>query len=102
MYNEMIQKLKYLNNEIHNLKQAKKAASDIKFYTFTVSGGNYYTWLITYEDGSQPIITEVFSGIDTTLSAPNNNTQYIFGYSQYITDMTILSTRKIISVEGIA
>ena len=102
IYDEMWRELKRMKQEILNLKQIKKASSASKYYVFTESSSNYYNyWKITYKDGSQPIISEVLSYSDTSLSAPNNNVQYLFSFSQAITEITILSTREILNIEGI-
>lgn len=101
--NELWRRIRHMKQEILDLKQVKKANSASKYYQFTTSGNEYYnTWLITYEAGTQPIITECLSYTDTILSAPSGNTQYIFSFSQATDAITVLSTRKILSVTGIS
>lgn len=101
--NLMWKRLKRLKQEILNLKQIKKANCASKYYVFTASNQNYYNvWLITYKSGNQPIISEVLSYQDTSLSAPVDNTQYLFSYSQVADTITVLSTREINTIEGIA
>lgn len=101
--NEMWQELKRMKQEILDLKQVKKASSVSKYYIHTESAGQYYnSWKITYKDGIQPIIAEVLSYSDTALSSPSGNEQYLFSYSQAINDITVLSTREIIKIEGIS
>lgn len=94
---------KNLKQEILDLKQVKKASAVSKYFIYQVPQGQTYfnIWRITYKDGLQPIITEVMSGATTSLSAPENNIQYIFAYAQYNAALTILSTREIENVEGI-
>lgn len=100
---ELWKKYKKLRQEILDLKQVKKANVVSKYYTYTQSGGQYYnSWRITYKPGKQPIIAEVLSYSDTALSTPSGNTQYLFSYSQAITEITILSTREIEEIEGIS
>lgn len=95
--------IKNLKQEILNLKQVKKANCASKYYVYTISSQTYYNnWLITYKAGDQPIIAEAFSYADTSMSAPSNNQQYVFSFSQVITDITILSTREIDSVVGVS
>ena len=98
--NELWKKLKTMKQELLNLKQIKKANCASKYYTYTVSGQNYFYWKITYKNGSQPIIAEVFSDAITSLSSPSGNTQYLFFYSQYPASITVFSTREIQSIVG--
>lgn len=93
------QELKSIKDEILDLKQIKRAGSASKYYTYTATSGSYHSnWLITYKPGTQPIISEVLSYSDTALSAPASNQQYIFSFSQAISDVTVLSTREIDSI----
>ena len=88
-----------IKEEVLALKQIKRAGSASKYYTCTASSSSYHSnWLITYKPGTQPIISEVLSYSDTALSAPANNQQYIFSFSQTISDVTVLSTREIESI----
>lgn len=100
--NELWRKFKNMRQEILDLKQTKKASCASKYYEYKVNTFNYYSvWEITYKDGNQPIISEVLSYADSSLSIPYNNIQYLFTFSQAISDITILSTREIESVVGI-
>lgn len=99
----MWREFKKLKQELLDLKQTKKASCASKYYIQEKNGSTYYNaWKITYKAGTQPIIAEVLSYSDTALSTPNNNIQYLFSYSQIITDITILSTREIEKIEGIS
>lgn len=99
---DLWRRLKNLKLELLRLKQKKRAGTTSRYYTYKVFGDNYYNaWLITYENGNQPIITEVLSYYDTSLSTPSNNQQYIFSFSQASAELTVLSTRKITRVNGI-
>lgn len=101
--NEFWQKVKNMRQEILNLKQVKKANCASKYYIYTAGDGSYYTkWLITYKAGTQPIISEVFSYADTSLSAPSGNQQYVFSFAQVATSITVLSTREIDTVVGVS
>lgn len=96
-------KLNGYKQELLNLKQIKRASTNSKYYSFTVNSAQTYTsWLITYADGDQPIITEVLSYYDTSLSAPFGNQQYIFSFAQVSSQLTVLSTRQIINVVGVS
>lgn len=99
---EMWAKLKGFVRELRNLKQSKKVGTANRYYSYKVSGDTMHTaWLVTYKDGDQPIISEVFSYYDTSLTAPVGNTQYIISFSQASAELTILSTREIASVVGL-
>lgn len=94
--------IKSVKQEVLDLKQIKAAACASKYYIFTENSGSYHNnWLIKYKDGNQPIISEVLSYSFTSLSAPLNNQQYLFSFSQAITSLTILSTREIESIQGL-
>lgn len=100
--NELWRKFKTMRQEILDLKQVKKASCASKYFEYNINTSTFYTtWKITYKSGNQPIIAEVLSYADSSLSVPVNNIQYLFTFSQAITDITILSTREIESVEGI-
>lgn len=99
--NEMWKKLKNLKQELLNLKQIKKANCASKYYTYSITGQNYFYWKITYKNGTQPIIADVFSDAITSLSAPSGNTQYLFFYAQYPAKITVFSIREIQSIVGI-
>jgi hypothetical protein len=99
---ELWKKFKTMRQEILDLKQLKKASCASKYYEFDVNTFTpYNVWLITYKDGNQPIISEVLSFANSSLSIPNNNQQYLFTFSQTVSKITILSTREIESVEGV-
>ena len=103
IYDQMWKDLKRMKQEILDLKQIKRASSASKYYSFTKKDDNYYNvWKITYKDGNQPIISEVLSYADTALTSPNNNIQYLFSYSQIISEITVLSTREILDIERIS
>lgn len=99
---ELWRKLKGFKKELLNLKQSKKVSSNNKYYVYKVSGSTlHYAWRITYEDGEQPIVSEVYSYYNTSLTVPVNNQQYIISFSQASMELTVLSTRKIVSVVGL-
>lgn len=100
---DLWRKLKNIKLELLQLKQRKRASTTSKYYIYKVSGDTFYSsWLIEYKESSQPIVSEVLSYYDTSLGTPNNNQQYIFSFSQASAELTVLSTREIIRVTGIA
>ncbi len=99
---ELWSKLKNFKREILNLKQSKKVGTVCKYYSYKVTGDSFhYAWLVTYKDGDQPIISEVYSYYHTSMSVPSGNTQYIFSFSQASAQLTVFSTREIESVVGL-
>lgn len=99
---DMWKKLKTLKLELLQLKQKKRASTTSKYYIYNLSGDTYYNiWEITYDNSTQPIVTEVLSYYNTALATPTGNTQLIFSFAQASAQMTVLSTRKIISVRGV-
>lgn len=92
-----------LKLEITALKTAKKASPLIKMYSKTVQTPSTTPtrFTITYEDGNQPIISEVQQvGGWVILSTPSGNTQYILAreFSAAGRDITVVSTRPIASI----
>jgi len=103
LYDEFITRLKNYKRELLQLKQVKRASTNSKYYTYSVSGDTFYSaWLVTYKAGDQPIVSEVLSYYNTSLSVPSGNQQYIFSFSQASAQLTVLSTREIQSVVGIS
>lgn len=99
---ELWNKLKNFKREILNLKQSKKVGTLCRYNMYKLSGDTFhYAWRITYKNGEQPIITQVYSYYQTSLSAPSGNTQYIFSFSQASAELTVFSTREIDSVVGL-
>lgn len=100
---ELWRELKTIKQEILNLKQVKRASTTSRYFIYKVSGDEqYFHWRITYKPGTQPIITEVLSYQKTSLSSPENDTQYIFSFAQASAQLTILSTREVLSVVGVS
>lgn len=99
---ELWAKLKGFKRELLNLKQSKKVSTICKYYIYNVSGDDaHYSWLVTYKSGTQPIISEVFSYYQTSMTVPTGNQQYIISFMQASAQLTVLSTREIESVVGL-
>lgn len=99
---ELVRELKSLRQEILNLKQVKRASTNSRYFIYKVEGdAQYFSWEITYADGDQPIVSEVFSYQQTALSSPVGNKQYIFSFAQASAELTVLSTREILDVVGV-
>jgi len=99
---ELWKKLKDFKRELLNLKQSKKVGTNCRYFIYKVSGDTtHYSWRVTYKDGDQPIISEVYSYYDTSMTVPVANQQYIISFSQASAELTVLSTREIDSVVGL-
>lgn len=99
---ELWKKLKGFKRELLNLKQSKKVGTNCRYFIYKVSGDTqHYSWKVTYKDGGQPIISEVYSYYTTSMSVPSANEQYIFSFNQASAELTVLSTREIDSVVGL-
>lgn len=99
---ELWNKLKGFKKELLNLKQVKKVGTNCRYFIYNVSGDTtHFAWRITYKDGTQPIISEVYSYYTTSLTVPVGNQQYIISFSQASAELTVLSTREIESVVGL-
>lgn len=98
---EMWKKIKTMRQEILDLKQTKKASCASKYFYYNEPTTYYQIYKITYKTGTQPIIAEVLSYAQTSLTVPSSNIQYLFIFSQVVTSFTILSTREIDKVEGV-
>ena len=105
--NEFTEKLINLEKEIIALKTAKKIGIDIDFniknFTPTTASD---TFKITYKEGSQPIISEVFfqsvGDRSHALTTPSGNIQYIvLTLGGNIQPFTVYSTREIEKIEAI-
>lgn len=102
--NEMWRKFKNMKQEILNLKQIKKASCASIYYEYTLELRNsdwHYNWQIFYKQGAQPIITEIVSDAFNVLSSPANDSQYLYIYVQYETELKIFSTREIDRIVGL-
>lgn len=94
--------LKQLENEILALKTAKKAGLLLRTNDFVLEDYNLRRGVhkITYAAGTQPIITEDYSGAGLQFFAPSGNTQYFYeGYLYLDYTLHFVSTRKILKVE---
>lgn len=97
---EMWQKFKRLKQEILDLKQIKQASCASKYFVYTYTPStDSSNYLVTYKSGEQPIITEVLSDGSVSLSAPSDDTQYLFFFAHYPATITLYSTREIESIE---
>ena len=96
--NKLQSLIQSLEHEIHGLKNASNKSPEVKTFwkSYTTSGPNNIT--ITYETGTQPIITNVYSWGNIILGPVSNNTQKLFYSGQADIDIWITSTRPILSI----
>lgn len=100
-YKDIQAMLENIEREIKALKCSHSIATDIKAFE-----GYFYTRefdkpiIITYEDGQNAIITDVYGSVNG-LSAVNNNQQRVYikyDSSSTIIDFFVCSTRPILSI----
>ena len=111
MENKYIIKLALIDKEIRALKTAQKIPSLIRGDSFSFQvvidgqGDTYnnsmYHYHIVYDDGVQPILSEFYFEGLTWAQEPSSNTQEVFFWGKVSAQCTIMSTRKIISVQKI-
>lgn len=108
MAKTLLTEISRIEREIHEIKSAARLAPMLRGFnhSFEVSSGTPTTqnnqilaWVITYEDGEQPILTEWISDVGAMFGPVVGSTQRVYVYSQYYYTATLMSTRKIISVD---
>jgi len=95
-FEEFLKKMKQTELE---LKTRQNIAGLAKSYYYTFTPDSVQPRTITYANGSQPIITEVYTEGNVTLAVPSGNTQKMFFYAQDAVTVRLVSTRKIVSVD---
>lgn len=106
-------KIRELNREVLRLKTSQPLGSSMKsFYstlTITYPGdGKNHEYEITYADGEQPILTNIYSSTTNmfVLLKPNGNVQRLIDSRTYAIEVTssitILSSRQILGVRKIS
>lgn len=92
------QLIEQMEREIHDLKTASKKSPVIKTFWLSYMTQGRSDITITYADGPQPIITNVYSWSTVELGPVVDNKQIIF-YSGYTdTYVWVASTRPILSI----
>lgn len=102
--NQADEYIKLIEREIRDLKTAYKVKSNIITYEmeFDITGGSLYApphlYRVTYETGTQPIISFV-SDVASIMGPETTNTQLIITPSLFApTTATLVSTRPIQSI----
>lgn len=100
------QQIREYNRQVLQLKTGASIAPMVRGFNASiyvdgeqpVVGSYLEHYRITYDDGSQPILTEFSFGGLVWPHLPNGNTQEIYTYSQVVGTLYITSTRPIVSV----
>lgn len=89
-----------LAREITNLKTAHSVSPMIRAYTMRKQISDFSNPVtITYADGNQPIISELFFDWGDAIGlTPTGNTQKVVVSSQVVGYLTVVSTRQILSI----
>lgn len=100
MNNKDIQKtIKQAEKDLMDLKTTQGVIKTVQAFTYTFTPQSAFPHVITYENGENSIITDAYSNALVVFGYVNNNTQIMFNMSQSASDITLVSTRPIISVE---
>lgn len=89
-----------LEREVRDLKTFQGGLKTVEAFTYTFTpSGVSGRFKITYSDGADAIITQIYSGASSWLSKIENNIQYFWLQAQAATQVLVVSTRPILSVE---
>lgn len=98
-YKDIQHLLEDMEREIIDLKTAHKASPAVKTFQASITPSSLDPITITYESGTNAIITDVYTDADAVLGELSGNTQQIFFSSQAALDVVVVSTRPILSIE---
>lgn len=90
--------IKDLKQEELDLKTKQNIAGLARSYYYSFTPQSVQDRTITYANGNQPIITQVYTEGTVTLGVVNGNTQKMFFYAQAPVEVKLVSTRPILSV----
>lgn len=100
MNNKDIQKtLKQAEKDLMDLKTTQGVIKSVQAFRYIFTPQTAFPHLITYASGENSIITDAYSAVSVVFGYPNNDTQIMFNMSQAPAEITLVSTRPIISVE---
>lgn len=101
MRNELAIKIKFLEREVRELKNAGRQSGLLKCYSYKVERIIGTHFKVVYADGTQPIISEFYFNGTIMPYQPNQNTneQLFRAYYQAFFPLTVVATRPIIRVE---
>lgn len=99
MDNKNVQELlQEIEREIKDLKVAASIPPTVKTYWATFIPSSTSPITITYGEGRQPIISMPYSWYSSIMGNIQNNTQVILHSSQTPLELTVVSTRPILSI----
>lgn len=87
-----------MDRELRNLKTAHNVGASVAPYYYQFRPTSLAPITITYGNGKQNIITQVFADGDVILRPVIDNTQTLFISAQTSTNIWLVSTRPITSV----
>lgn len=93
--------LKIMERELHDLKTVQGVMSTVKAYSYECTPSAVTALTITYESGSQAIVSEIFTEEGSAILGTvdeETNTQKIFFMSQVSAKIQVVSTRPILSI----
>lgn len=90
--------LENLEREIIDLKTSHSVSPVVGTFYASITPSSTSPITITYEDGANAIITDIYSDATAILGTVSSNTQTIYFSSQAATKLTVVSTRPILSI----
>lgn len=97
-YKDIQHLLEDIEREIIDLKTAHSISPVVKTFYGSILPSSLSPITITYEDGVNDIITDVYTDADAVLGVVSSNTQQIYFSSQAAVDVIVVSTRPILSI----
>lgn len=88
-----------LEREIIDLKTSHKASPVVKTFYSSITPSSNAPITITYGDGNQDIITDIYADAAVILSDVSGNTQTMYFTAQAPVEVQVVSTRPILSIE---
>ena len=87
-----------MEREIIDLKTSHSIAPVVKTFYDSITPSSTDPITISYGEGENDIITDVYTDADAVLGEVSDNTQQIFFSSQASLDVIVVSTRPILSI----
>lgn len=97
-YDKLQQLLEQLEREIIDLKTAHRLSPAVKTFSQDFTPSSTGTFIITYGDGKNDIISDSYSYSNSILSLVSGNTQKLFYNGQASMPVMVASTRPILSI----
>ena len=88
-----------MERELRAFKTAQDVGASVKCYYYSYTPSAITTLTITYDSGTQPIISQVYSEGDAVLGEVSGTTQKLFFTAQTSSEILVVSTRPIVNIE---